>query len=165
MAFDYGKAFGLAGDLLSGIGDYQAGQAGARASMGNAARSREAAALSSRSNALQLMRLRQSAAVQLGGQQTDIAASGLTEGSALDVVRQSQRNAALDAALLKQQGQITESGYLGQAEAYDAQAQAQKKKSSGGFFGSLLKIGVGAVTGFATGGPAGGIAGAIGGLI
>jgi hypothetical protein len=61
----------------------------------------------------------------LGKQQADVASSGFQEaGSALDLLRDSAQQGALNTAVLGAQGQIQEAGYEEQAASYTLMAQA-----------------------------------------
>jgi hypothetical protein len=169
-SFDYGSAFSGAADLLSGVSQLQAGNASAKASQGNAATARANAQLTANSTNLRVMQQQRKAYQVLGGQRADIAGAGLAaSGSALDVIRSSAQQASTDKSLIQMQGQIDVNALNGQAQAYDAEAAAAKKKGSGGFFGSILKA-VGGIAGGIIGGPAGaaigsGLGGALGGAL
>jgi hypothetical protein len=61
----------------------------------------------------------------LGKQQADVATSGFQEaGSALDLLRDSANQGALNQAVIGAQGQIQEAGYEEQAASYTLMAQA-----------------------------------------
>jgi hypothetical protein len=61
----------------------------------------------------------------LGKQQADVASSGFQEaGSALDLLRDSANQGALNQAVIGAQGQITEAGYEEQAASYTLMSQA-----------------------------------------
>jgi hypothetical protein len=67
----------------------------------------------------------------LGGQQTDIAASGFaSSGSALDIMRDSAAQGALTKAVGAQQGLITEEGYKVEAANYKAMGEAARMAAS-----------------------------------
>lgn len=75
----------------------------------------------------------------LGQQQADVAGSGFAEsGSALDLLRDSASQGALNKAVLNQQGQIEEAGYEEQSKSYQLMASASRmaadadEKAAGG---------------------------------
>jgi hypothetical protein len=78
----------------------------------------------------------------IGGQISDVAGSGFAEsGTALDLLRSSSSQAALQHQLIGEQGSIQENAYQEQADAYQAegeQAQAAASASSSSSFGSFL---------------------------
>jgi hypothetical protein len=98
------------------------------------------------SEALQEFQANRTAEKTIGGVRADVAASGFTEGgSALDILRDSANQAALQGAVLKQQGLITEAGYQEQAASYRIMAEAANKAASAedtASFGSFLGAGV-----------------------
>jgi len=97
---------------------------------------------------------------QIGGAYADVGANGLAlSGSALDVIKSSRQNAALDIALMRKQGQINVNDWNSKAAAYDAQAQAAKKAASGGLLKGIIGA-VGLVAAPFTGGASLAIAGA-----
>lgn len=77
----------------------------------------------------------------LGGIAAEQAAAGFTEsGSALDLLRDSAAQGALQKAVLERQGLITETGYKEQAQSYsnmataaDMAAGAERKAATGAF--------------------------------
>lgn len=97
----------------------------------------------------------------LSGQKADIAGTGLaSSGSALDIIRSSAQQGALDVALGRISGELEQAGYreeqlsyqamgkasqaaaaaaTGQAGAAGAQATAAKVSGGGGILGGLLK--------------------------
>jgi hypothetical protein len=63
--------------------------------------------------------------LQIGGQKADVAGAGFAEsGSAIDLLRSSASQGALNRAVLGQQGLIQEAGYKEQAQSYQNMAQA-----------------------------------------
>ncbi len=55
----------------------------------------------------------------IGGQQSDVASAGFSNsGTALDLLRDSATQGALEQQLIRQQGEITEAGYDEQEKAY-----------------------------------------------
>lgn len=85
----------------------------------------------------------------LGGQAAQVAASGFgSAGSALDLLRDSASQGALQKAVLAQQGLITEAGYEQQAKSYNLMAEnaemaarAADKAASGAGISALIKGG------------------------
>jgi hypothetical protein len=63
----------------------------------------------------------------LGGQQADIAGAGFAaSGSAIDLMRDSASQGALQKAVGAEQGLITEAGYTEQAESYTTMSKAAR---------------------------------------
>ena len=90
----------------------------------------------------------------VGGAEADIAGAGFTEsGSALDILRESMSQGAMQRALLGQQGAIQEAGYLEQARSYRAMADSSRlaaEAADTAEIGSYITGSIKAVTGFAT---------------
>jgi hypothetical protein len=81
----------------------------------------------------------------IGSEQAGYATSGLAaSGSALDVMRASTQQGALQQQVSAYQGAQQEYGYEEQAKSYDAMAAAADKASEGGIFGAVLQ-GIGAI--------------------
>ena len=81
----------------------------------------------------------------IGGEQAGYAGSGLAaSGGALDVMRASTQQGALQQQVSAYQGAQQEYGYEEQAKSYDAMAAAADKAAQGGIFGAILQ-GVGAI--------------------
>jgi hypothetical protein len=138
-------------DFFQGLGD----QAKAEGDRLEGQRYQEAAGLADKnaaftaqSEAIQEYQAGRSAEKTIGGIKADVAANGFTEGgSALDILRDSANQAALQAGVLKQQGLITEAGYQEQAASYRIMAQAADKAASaedtaatGAFISGGIKI-------------------------
>lgn len=137
-----GTGLGAAGDLLGGITGFMAGNAAAGGYKTAASMAQNNAQLSAASTQLKLVRQRRQAFQALGGQQRDVAAAGLANsGSALDVMRSSARDAALDSALINEQGQINVNDYLAKSSEYTAQANASEDSGTGDLLGGILKAG------------------------
>ncbi len=78
---------------------------------------------------------------QVGGQESDIAASGFeASGSALDILRESASEGALTKAVIGQQGLIEEAGYEEQAQSYDLMAKASREAAKADIFGAGGKL-------------------------
>lgn len=147
-------AFLLAGaSLIGGLGKLFGGSQEASGLNSGARSYRRAADLATNNAAIAAMssdigigQLNRKAQIVMGGQRADIAASGLKEsGSALDVIRQSRQDAALDRAMTTLQGQMNVTDWFsrayqfsGQADSMESQAGAKKAEGIGGFLGSAL---------------------------
>lgn len=71
------------------------------------------------STAIKTMQAQREANLTIGQQRAAVASSGFAEsGSALDIMRDSASQAALQRQVLTQQGLITEAGYKEQAQSY-----------------------------------------------
>jgi hypothetical protein len=83
----------------------------------------------------------------LGQQRADVAGAGFAEsGSALDLLRESSSQGALQRQVLQRQGLITEAGYREQAESYRLMSQAateaasaEKTAATGSFISGTIK--------------------------
>jgi hypothetical protein len=83
----------------------------------------------------------------IGGQKADVAGAGFAaSGSALDLLRSSASQGALNRAVLGQQGLIQEAGYKEQATSYQNMAQAaqvaadaENNAATGAEIGSAIK--------------------------
>lgn len=106
-------------------------------------------AFTKNSTEIQEMQTNRAIEKTLGGQAAQVAASGFgNAGSALDLLRDSANQGALQKAVLSQQGLITEAGYEQQAKSYNLMAanaemaaNAADKAASGATFGAFLKGG------------------------
>ncbi len=139
MADLFSSGIGAAGDLfggvMGGISDFQA--AGGYKSAAKLAT--QSAALSGASTRIQFMQEQRKIYQVTGGQQADIAASGLKmAGSALDIIRSSAEQASLSKQLIERQGEITTLGFKAQATAYSAQASASETSGIGSIVGGVL---------------------------
>jgi hypothetical protein len=131
-------------DLAKAQGDKLEGQAYTEA----AGLADQNAAFTVQSEALQEFQANRSAEKTIGGIQADVATNGFTQGgSALDILRDSANQNALQAATLKQQGLITEAGYQEQAASYRIMADAASKAASaeqtaatGSFIGAGISV-------------------------
>ena len=84
------------------------------------------------STAIKEMQAQREANMTLGTQRADVAASGFAEsGSALDIMRDSASQAALQRQVLGQQGLITEAGYKEQAQSYTLMQNAANAAAQG----------------------------------
>jgi hypothetical protein len=102
-------------------GDIAEGQAYGKA----AELARENAAFTEQSTAIQEMQATRNLTLNLGAQRAAAASSGFeASGSALDVLRDSAAQGALQKQVLQQQGLITEAGYKEQGESYDIMSKA-----------------------------------------
>ncbi len=79
------------------------------------------------STALKMTQLERQKYSVLGGQQADVASSGFqSSGSALDILRDSAQQGALQEAVAHQQGLIAEEGYRTQAQSFRNMSAASK---------------------------------------
>jgi hypothetical protein len=110
----------------------------------------------------------------VSGQQADVASAGFQEsGSAIDLLRDSQRQGALTQAIAGQQGLIEEAAYDEQAKSYQLMssaanmaAEASEKAAGGAMITGIIK-GIGAVASLipGVGAVAGPLASAVSGAI
>jgi hypothetical protein len=83
------------------------------------------------STAIKAMQQERETGLVLGEQRADVAASGFEEsGSALDLLRDSASQGALQRQVLTQQGLITEAGYQEQAQSYNIMSSAAQSAAS-----------------------------------
>lgn len=79
------------------------------------------------STGLKLMQIERQKFNVLGGQRADVASSGFAaSGSAMDILRDSAQQGALQEAVAHQQGLVTEEGYRQQASSYRNMAAASR---------------------------------------
>jgi hypothetical protein len=165
---NYGQAAGLAGagisDLFAGFatetkakGDYaEAGEYNLAADLAN-----KEAAYTKQSTAIQEFQQQRELTKSLGETVADTAGAGFaTSGSAIDLLRGSASQGALQQAVTGQQGLISEAGYREQAAGYEMMANsavqaggAEKTAAWGDFIGAGLQ-GAGAVATLGTGSAA-----------
>ena len=122
---DFGGAvsdlFSASGDRFKAQGDLLEAQSYRSA----AALARQNEAFTVESTGIQQAQQQRQAFLGIGSEQAAIAGSGLSEaGSALDLLRSSNQQAALQKAVLGQQGLITEASYDQQAKSFDMMASA-----------------------------------------
>lgn len=139
----FGDLGGAVSDIFGAIGDKAEAGAYSEAST-LAGQNAQIAAASGRIQQVQSDRqIYQS----IGGSKADVAGAGLAaSGSALDVIRSSTQQGALQKALIANQTSINVNGYQEEASAYQGMASAASAASTGGFLGGLLKIGAAAMT-------------------
>ena len=112
------------------------------------------ARFTSESTAIQAFQTERQLYQGLGGIEAAVGGSGLADsGSALDLLRSSAQQGALQEAVLKRQGLITEQGYKEQAKSYrdmagsaDRAARDAEDAAKNSEFTGILK-GVGAIAG------------------
>lgn len=76
----------------------------------------------------------------IGETKADVAGAGFAEsGSALDLLRDSASQGALQKAVLSEQGLITEEGYKVQAESYRNMAEYADMAATGDFIAAAVK--------------------------
>lgn len=82
-------------------------------------------AFTAQSTRIQASQAARQATLAIGGQQSQVAGAGFaSSGSALDIMRDSASQAALQRGVLEQQGVITEAGYDEQAKSFTTMAAA-----------------------------------------
>ena len=130
-----GVAVSAVGSVVSGIQQSQAASYNAAVANQNA--------MIARNNAeYQAKQQERAARIRIGAAEANYGASGITtEGSPLDVLEESARNAELDAQVIKYQGQIRAAGYMDQAALDSARADSALE---GGVFGAVGAVGKGA---------------------
>jgi hypothetical protein len=118
------------------------------------------AAYTKESTAIQEMQAQRELYKSMGQTKADVAGAGFAaSGSALDMLRESASQGALQQAVLQRQGLITEQGYEEQAESYrnmeaaaQMAAQAEKKAAVGAEWTAGLKFATGLASMFTGGG-------------
>lgn len=156
-----GDIFSAAGDLLSGFSGSSANKASAKGykkAAGYARANAEEVGKFADQNAvwtknaadINILRQQREMFQKIGGAYSDVAGNGLAfSGSALDVIKSSKANAALDVAVMQQnsgrdifkiqqQGRMDVNDWLQKAESYDAQATAAKQAAKGSALGGIL---------------------------
>jgi len=129
-----------AGDLFASKGYKQQAKGFQKA----AALSRETAVLAGVAGEIQAVRTKREAYKVIGGQKADVAGAGFAaSGSALDLLRGSTAEAALDLALTATQTSITVKGYEAEAESYKAQGEAAASQGKSSFISGVFKAAVG----------------------
>lgn len=148
-----GAALSIGGSILGGIGkrkkakaQQQAYEASAQAYDTNAELSLKNAALVRQMTQIQVTRKTREGIQIRGATKAGYAAAGVKAdvGSALETLSANAKNIALDISLIKKQGEVTATGYEGQAA--DARAQAAAARagaSSAGFAKTAATIGTG----------------------
>ena len=110
-----GAGISAVGGLIGGIGKKKAAAAAEKSAL-------EQAAISRAGTEMELSRIERAGFQAQGAIQAGAGGSGLkTSGSALDILKMSASNIALDLQLRKNQGEQTARGYMAQA----AQAKAE----------------------------------------
>jgi hypothetical protein len=141
-------ALSLAGSLIGGFGKKKAGDAAAKAATANALLAEEGARITEAGTTLDLSRMTRAGFKTQGAIQAGAGASGLkTSGSALDVLRSSAANIALDKQLRGMQGALDAMGYKSRAIDYRAQAAGAKAEGNAGLAQGILKGASGLLSG------------------
>jgi hypothetical protein len=121
-----GAGIGAISGLIGGIGKKKQAAAAEKSA-------KEQAALSRAGTEMELSRIERAGFQAQGAIQAGAGGSGLkTSGSALDILKMSSSQIALDLQLRKTQGEQT-------AKGYEAQAAAAKAEGSGAILGGVLK--------------------------
>ena len=104
-----GTVVGVVGQVIGGMNAQKASDYNAQVATQNA--------MIARNNAeYQAMQQQRAARIKIGAAEANYGASGITnEGSPLDVLEESARNAELDAQVLRYQGSIRAAGFTDQA--------------------------------------------------
>jgi len=132
---------GAINDLFSGIG--KEAQASGLSQAANL--EEQNVQLAKESGALQETMAQRKIEMGIGTEEAGVAGAGFSSGgSAGDLLRASQEQAALTKGVIGVQTQINVTGYEAQAAAYTSEANAASSGGIASFFGSALK-GVGAV--------------------
>lgn len=135
--------FAAQGDRAKGMGDlFEAGEYDLAAKYAD-----QEAAFTKESTAIQTMQAERQMYKSLGQTTADVAGAGFaTAGSAMDILRESASQGALQQAVLQRQGLITEAGYEEQAQSFrsmeaaaDMAASAEKKAAFGADIGGGLQ--------------------------
>lgn len=134
-----GGIISAAGDLFSGIFSGIGAFAAASGYSDAAEYAHQSAKLTHTSTIIQEAQKQREIYGVLGGQRSDIAASGLmASGSALDIIRSSAQQASLSKQLIAHQGLITELGFKAQQKTYEAQATAAEMQGYGDIVGGVI---------------------------
>lgn len=146
---DFGGLGGAVSDIFGamGAGDLAKGyKAQATGYRGAAEISGINRGLAAQANAIQAVKTDREVYRALGGQVSDVAASGFSQGSATDLIRDSAQQGALAKQIINRQGAIEQNAYMQEQQSYlqqaasaDASAAAAKKQKKGGIFGGILK--------------------------
>ena len=132
-------AISMAGSLIGGLFGKKGGDAAAKVATQNALLAEEGARLTEAGTALDLTRMTRAGFQTQGAIQASAGASGLkTSGSALDVLRSSAANIALDKQLRGMQGALDAIGYKSKANDYRAQAAGAKAQGNASLVQGVL---------------------------
>lgn len=141
--------FGFVGGLLQGSGEKEQAEAEARAAMFNARIARVNSRLSREKATDDERRLRIIGAKEIGDIRTGYASSGVTsEGSAMEVLRESAGNIELDALTIRYRGDQEAKVYELQARAEDERAGSARRMGKYGMASGLLSGGASLARGF-----------------
>ena len=129
----------VAGSAISAIGQLKQGDAAKQAGDMNAANARQNAVDATEQARLQEENQRVEAKKILGSARANYGASGVTmEGSPLDVLESSARNAELDALTIRYGGKIKAAAYNRSAAGYQMEGEAAQSSSRLGAAGTFL---------------------------
>lgn len=135
-----GAAVAVAGAVVTGVGQAKSASAQKKAASTNKALSDQNAQITENQTNINLVRQQRAGFQVQGAASADVASSNLkASGSALDVLRSSASQIALDRSLIASQGNLEKSGWTMKAADYQGQAksaQAAKWGAVGGAMGS-----------------------------
>ena len=136
----FGQLGGAVGSIFGAIGDFQEARGYQKAAGYAELNAKETEAMTK----LQVQQAGRQIYQTIGGQVSDVAGAGLAEGgSAVDLLRSSMEQGALQKQLIETQGSINARGFEEQASAYNAQADAANMAGAGGVASGILQ-GIGA---------------------
>ena len=142
---DFSAGFNLIGGAVSDLFEAKGQRIAAKGYDRAAALTEQSADLARVASNIRLRQTSREAYRIIGGQQSDVAGAGFAQsGSALDLLRSSQSEAALELGLVQTQGAIDVLDYTATAEGYRTQASQSRSSAKGSVFGAILK-GVAAV--------------------
>lgn len=142
---DFQTAFGDFGQAISDFYAYQGDKASAKNYLEAADIANQNATLEQMSTAIQESATQRQLYKTIGGQQADVAGAGFAEsGSAIDLMKDSTRQGAIQKALINVQGTINTNAYRAQAGAYMGEYQAAqfaaKSAAAGGGLAAISGI-------------------------
>jgi hypothetical protein len=134
------------GGIVNAAGNLRAGESAAQANEYNAEIAGQNAILARQQAKEEERRARIQGRKQLGAARAAIGASGVTaEGSPLDVLEESARNAELDALTIRHAGEVKAVGFENQKNIYLYQAKESRAAGRISAAGSLLGAGSSAI--------------------
>lgn len=135
----FGMILGAVGSIIGGIGKKKQAKAQKKAAKFNAKLAARNAEIIRERTDINLTRLNQETIRATGGAVAGFSKGGVEiSGSALDVLRETARNSALDASLIKKQGEIDENAFLSQAKGFTSEAKQAKTAGQIGFASGIV---------------------------